>query len=1158
MRRMLTLRSSIGNILLLALVGLAFFSTLKICVSYPYYIHTRKSRPLCWWNPNAVASQRVSISYSEDNKRFSDRLHATPVKSANTAFDASPEDNTKEDELRRAYESWRLEYRREFDPERYQNFRINYLKLTAANAAELKNARENGRPDPIPLSLNEYGDYSAEEYKKIQMDDPSMSSTPISSKRSPLFTNVYSSESPQEQQRIRQAYQEWCFANGKPIDESRLEIFAFNFKVVENYYKKTGKKAELNRYADLSPEEYKAATEGAKAGAAISSDDASSSGTDALYNEKQQRDQLDRERIRNAYMDWCNENGREYQESRLDIFASNLNAVERYRRETGKVVKLNKYADLSPDEYREAVAGESTRGAGGVPSYPGTTGTTESASTAPTMRNNPMSSYLENLNNPTQQISLKVEDRIRKIYLDWCQYYGKVPDEGRLEIFAANLVVLEKHHLETGEELTLNEFADQTQGGSKTEQAQVEEIKRTEEVRLEKERAEQAALEAERRQNQEQALLENERKKAEERKQIEMETKWQEESKRLQLEKGMVDEQRMEQDRQNVETPPIQIQENFAEETSDVTDKWETQMKKDSGVESTLQVNPSGDVGSKQSDEEKSTPNTIALPRSSYMDAVARTWIDRSAYLESLQQGKTGVLPEPPPTQSPWEEDQVDMEYSKQPTSLINSIWDFINDTRRSASEQYAKRLIAEADEMIADANKSSDIGDTELRYLQEAVDALRRRKDDEQRAQRARTEAKEWEQIQRGLEKEAKLAKKRREYEERMAAEARQKAQSMESSTAGDASTEFSFLPNPFKATEGNSPFQPNFPPMPSVDNNIFSFLGGNSEERRPRSPKSLTQPVVEKKESWLTFLFDFFGANRQPEEPGQGTITLEPAKRTTVFDFFVSPEMFAQKQPGRGSITIEEPKKPSIFSFFAKFGDRDGPQETDPQRRKRLEEYERRRRTRQEKLSWLEEGRSRILEESDRNLSRKEARRLQRELEELAAGNITAMDPNIPQLAKWTKTPDGRITGYVADTTRKFKMGTKITTSRIKGQVIKAGVTVTTTSGSQYRLGLPLSLASEGSRRTDGGQATPDNRRATIPPFRFPFGGVFGDPDVPSLVEWTQNEDGTITGFVNNKIGFEDGTQITTSPVDLGVQSGMTVQTRGGSKYKLLKERR
>jgi hypothetical protein len=299
---------------------------------------------------------------------------------------------------------------------------------------------------------------------------------------------------------------------------------------------------------------------------------------------------------------------------------------------------------------------------------------------------------------------------------------------------------------------------------------------------------------------------------------------------------------------------------------------------------------------------------------------------------------------------------------------------------------------------------------------------------------------------------------------------------------------------------------------------------------------------------------IFDFFGANRGQLEPGQGTITLEPAKKSSVFDLFVSPDLIAPREPGRGSITIEE-TKPSIFSFFANFGKE---AKVDPERRKKVLEYETRRRSRQEKLSWLEAGRSRVLEQTDKKLSRKEARRLQRELEELAMGNFTAATQNsdIPQLAKWRRTPDGRITGYVAGSTSKYRLGTKITTSRIKGQKIKAGVIVTTGSGSRYRLGLPLAdaVAQTGG---DGREAPPRSRNSRPTPLGFLFGGMLGADDVPDLVEWTQNEDGTLTGFVNNKDGFEDGTQITTSPVNPGAKMGMIVQTRGGSKYRLLKQK-
>ena len=58
-----------------------------------------------------------------------------------------------------AYEEWRTKYSKgEFDSLRYPNFRKNYIKLMNANAAELTVARDMGYPDPVPLSLNEFGD----------------------------------------------------------------------------------------------------------------------------------------------------------------------------------------------------------------------------------------------------------------------------------------------------------------------------------------------------------------------------------------------------------------------------------------------------------------------------------------------------------------------------------------------------------------------------------------------------------------------------------------------------------------------------------------------------------------------------------------------------------------------------------------------------------------------------------------------------------------------------------------------------------------------------------------------------------------------------------------------------------------------------------------
>lgn len=53
-------------------------------------------------------------------------------------------------------------------------------------------------------------------------------------------------------------------------------------------------------------------------------------------------------------------------------------------------------------------------------------------------------------------------ERIRAAYRDWCQYYDKPYNEGRLRIFAANFLAVEKYHRETGVSLILNELADMT------------------------------------------------------------------------------------------------------------------------------------------------------------------------------------------------------------------------------------------------------------------------------------------------------------------------------------------------------------------------------------------------------------------------------------------------------------------------------------------------------------------------------------------------------------------------------------------------------------------------------------------------------------------------------------------------------------------------
>jgi hypothetical protein len=78
---------------------------------------------------------------------------------------------------RLAYDEWRGQYQKgEFDDTRYQSFKTNYEAITIANVSAKKVAREKGE-EPRLLSLNEYGDYSEEEYTLVQNSGKSATTT---------------------------------------------------------------------------------------------------------------------------------------------------------------------------------------------------------------------------------------------------------------------------------------------------------------------------------------------------------------------------------------------------------------------------------------------------------------------------------------------------------------------------------------------------------------------------------------------------------------------------------------------------------------------------------------------------------------------------------------------------------------------------------------------------------------------------------------------------------------------------------------------------------------------------------------------------------------------------------------------------------------------
>ena len=60
--------------------------------------------------------------------------------------------------------------------------------------------------------------------------------------------------------RVRSAYIQWCKENGKEPDEKRFPTFESNYLAMEEYAAEAGKEMSLNQYADLTEEEYLAAT----------------------------------------------------------------------------------------------------------------------------------------------------------------------------------------------------------------------------------------------------------------------------------------------------------------------------------------------------------------------------------------------------------------------------------------------------------------------------------------------------------------------------------------------------------------------------------------------------------------------------------------------------------------------------------------------------------------------------------------------------------------------------------------------------------------------------------------------------------------------------------------------------------------------------------
>lgn len=142
------------------------------------------------------------------------------------------------------------------------------------------------------------------------------------------------------------------------------------------------------------------------------------------------------------------------------------------------------------------------------------------------------------------------------------------------------------------------------------------------------------------------------------------------------------------------------------------------------------------------------------------------------------------------------------------------------------------------------------------------------------------------------------------------------------------------------------------------------------------------------------------------------------------------------------------------------------------------------------------------------------------------------------LASVTMWSLNDDGSITGIV-ERSSSFDKGVRITTSPVLGKTYE-GAVVITASGNRYQLGEKETSFVGGANAADF--------------FMGFFDGLQKNQKAALLFDWKVNKDGTLTGIVSKKKGFNDGAKITTSPVIDEIEPGKVVRTLGGSYYRLL----
>jgi len=137
--------------------------------------------------------------------------------------------------IQQAYREWCEFYGKIPNKERLGVFATNFLAVQEFH-------EKTGRP----LVLNEFADLTEEEYRGDNKPPASRDNDHS------ITTKNFTLED-----RILEAYRQWCDHYDRSYDEERLLTFASNFVVVEKYHLQTKESLALNEFADMTEQEFR-------------------------------------------------------------------------------------------------------------------------------------------------------------------------------------------------------------------------------------------------------------------------------------------------------------------------------------------------------------------------------------------------------------------------------------------------------------------------------------------------------------------------------------------------------------------------------------------------------------------------------------------------------------------------------------------------------------------------------------------------------------------------------------------------------------------------------------------------------------------------------------------------------------------------------------